>query len=250
MSVHRLALVVTALALSGAAAAQVHQPDGEVPDGLTVQTAQTFRGADGLVMRYLLALPEGYAEGAERWPLVLFLHGAGERGADLRQVAVHGPPREVEAGRAFPFVLVSPQQPPGRRWSADTLAALLDDVVARYRVDPDRIYLTGLSMGGQGVYRLATAQPERFAAIAPVCGWSLPDRACALASLPTWIFHGMRDDVIRPWNSTAMFDAMRACGATEVGLTLYPDANHNSWERTYANPDVYDWLLSHTRAAD
>lgn len=243
----RTLLFSAVLLTASAAAAQVIQADGEVPLGLSVQTAQTFRGANGVEMRYLLYVPDGYHDGGERWPLVLFLHGSGERGADLTKVAVHGPPREVERGATFSFILVSPQNPPDQRWSADTLTALLDHVEATYRVKADQIYVTGLSMGGQGVYRLATATPDRFAAIGPVCGRSVPDQACTLKDLPTWIFHGQRDTVIRPWHSTAMFDAMQACGATEVGLTMYPDANHNSWERTYANPDFYAWLLRHSR---
>ncbi len=119
---------------------------------------------------YLLYLPEGYAEQEASWPLLLFLHGAGERGDSLALVNVHGPPKLIEQGQGFPFIVVSPQCPEDQRWSVKTLDKLLNDIVAQYRVDEDRIYVTGLSMGGFGTWNLAARFPHRFAAIAPICG--------------------------------------------------------------------------------
>ena len=125
-------------------------------------------------LNYLLFLPEGYeSSGEKKWPLMLFLHGAGESGNDLEKVKLHGPPKIVGHKKDFPFIVVSPQSP-GRGWNPDTLNALLDDVVAHNRVDPDRVYLTGLSMGGFGTWALAAAHPDRFAAIAPICGGGNP----------------------------------------------------------------------------
>ncbi len=119
---------------------------------------------------YLLYLPEGYAEQEASWPLLLFLHGAGERGDSLDLVNVHGPPKLIEQGQGFPFIVVSPQCPVEQRWSVKTLDKLLNDIAAQYRVDEDRIYVTGLSMGGFGTWNLAARFPHRFAAIAPICG--------------------------------------------------------------------------------
>src|SRR5207247_5709557 len=120
---------------------------------------------------YLLYLPKDYnAKSGRRWPLMLFLQGAGERGTNLSLVSVHGPPKLVKQGREFPFILVSPQCPADQRWDNDALLALLDDVIARHKVDTNRIYLTGLSMGGFGAWSLAARYPERFAAVAPICG--------------------------------------------------------------------------------
>jgi predicted peptidase len=137
------------------------------------QTAQQFRKrvTSNLSANYLLFLPADYnSEAKKRWPLMLFLHGAGERGTNLSLVMRHGPPKIVKDKPAFPFILVSPQCPTGERWSNDTLLALLDDVTRKYNVDTNRVYLTGLSMGGYGTWSLGTAHPEKFAAIAPICG--------------------------------------------------------------------------------
>ena len=135
--------------------------------------------------RYLLSLPEGYGEdAARRCPLLLFLHGIGERGEDLERIKRHGLPRVIERGDRLPFIVASPQCPPGEWWDVGTLVALLDEVEERYAVDPDRIYVTGLSMGGYGTWRLALAQPERFAAIAPICGGGNPAQAQRIKHLP------------------------------------------------------------------
>ena len=124
-------------------------------------------------LNYLLFLPEGYESGDKKWPLILFLHGAGESGSDVQRVKATGLPKLLDTKTDLPFVVVSPQSPRGG-WNADTLNALLDDVLARYKIDPDRVYLTGLSMGGFGTWELGTAHPERFAAIAPICGGGTP----------------------------------------------------------------------------
>ena len=198
-------------------------------------------------VHYLLHLPPGYgADSSARWPLILFLHGAGERGNDLNLVKLHGIARVVEERPDFPFVAVSPQCPPNERWRPEVLAALLDEIETTYRIDPDRIYLTGLSMGGFGAWALAIEQPHRFAAIAPICGGGDPGLVCAIRHVPVWAFHGARDDVVPLHRSQEMVDALRACGGN-VRLTVYPDADHDSWTRTYTNPELYDWLLSHRR---
>ena len=204
--------------------------------------------------RFLLSLPKDYAaDPAKRWPLVLFLHGAGERGTDLQKVAVHGPPKLAKQGRDFPFILASPQCPEGQVWDTDTLIGLVDTLQAQLRVDPKRTYATGLSMGGYGTWSLAVKHPERFAAVAPICGGGetiralLPAQREALKSLGVWAFHGGKDNVVLPAESERMVDAFKRAGVTDVKLTVYPEAGHDSWTEGYNTPALYDWLLQHRR---
>ena len=200
-------------------------------------------------VRYLLHLPDGYGKGRKRWPVILFLHGAGERGSRLSMVRRHGPPKLIDAGEDLPFLVVSPQCPREQWWSNDVLIALLDDILATYAADPARVYLTGLSMGGRGTWALATACPERFAAIAPVCGWCEPFVISRLVDLPAWIFHGARDAVVPVAKSKDMHTAIRRAGGRKVKLTIYPEAGHDSWTQTYENPELYRWFLKHRRKA-
>ena len=214
------------------------------------QTAEAFTGtaSQPVALTYLLALPDGYADSDAPWPLVLFLHGSGERGDSLARIAVHGPPRLVREGQRFPFVLVSPQAPEGAWWDAHALGALLDDIEARYRIDRDRMYVTGLSMGGFGVWDLLSTFPDRFAAAAPVCGGGTPGRICAARATPVWAFHGALDTVVPLQRTREMTARLASCGGS-VRFTVYPDAGHDAWTETYADPDLYTWLLSHRRGA-
>ncbi len=197
---------------------------------------------------YLLYLPEGYAEQPEPCPLLLFLHGAGERGDSLALVNVHGPPKLIDEGQGFPFIVVSPQCPEDQRWSVKRLDKLLNDIVAQYRIDEDLIYITGLSLGGYGTWDVAARFPNRFAAIAPICGGGEPSRACRFKHLPVWAFHGAQDEVVPLERSQEMIDALHQCGS-DARLTTYPDAGHDSWTETYDNPELYQWFLSHRRQA-
>lgn len=217
-----------------------------------VQSAEQFERV--IKLDYLLALPDDY-DSRESWPLVLFLHGAGERGNDVNKVKIHGPPKLVEAGQKFPFILVSPQcpaqaeGPDGRRrrggWDPVALTALLDDISARYHVDANRVYVTGLSMGGYGTWALAAHTPYRFAAIAPICGGGNPDTCGRIAAIPAWVFHGAKDNVVPIARSEDMVNGLKAAGA-EPKFTVYPDAQHDSWTETYNNPELFTWLLSHS----
>jgi predicted peptidase len=198
-------------------------------------------------IRYLLFLPTTYAAQPQQWPLMLFLHGAGERGYDLHLVKRHGVAKIVEEYTDFPFVVVSPQCPPYQAWSTDALAALLDTVESRYAIDPERIYVTGLSMGGFGTWAFAITSPDRCAAIAPICGGGDPSRVCAIQHVPVWAFHGAQDPIVPLQRSAEMVTALRQCGGN-VRFTVYPDAGHDAWTETYANPELYAWFLSHTRA--
>lgn len=205
---------------------------------------------------YLLDLPGSYNSDTDKeWPMLLFLHGAGERGDDLRMVAKHGPPRIAPTKKGeFPFIVVSPQCPTGERWDPNQLIHLVDHVTENYRVDTSRIYVTGLSMGGYGTWALVTNYPEKFAAAAPICGGGDPiaillarrEKRDAIASLPIWNFHGARDEVVPPQRSETMVSAITDIGGN-IRYTVYPDAGHDSWTARYDNPDLYKWLLSHTR---
>lgn len=193
----------------------------------------------------LVSLPEGYdADPSQRWPLLIFLHGAGERGTDLELATIHGPVKERRNGRELPFVIAVPQVPEGERWTVGRVAAALDVVLADPQIDPDRVYLTGLSMGGFGTWEAIERMPERFAAAVPICGGGNPLGLAAAREVPVWTFHGALDDVVPLAATMWMVESLREVGGT-VRLTVYPEANHDSWTETYANPEVYDWLLSH-----
>jgi len=196
-----------------------------------------------LSANYLLYLPKDYADSDKEFPLVLFLHGMGERGTDIEKVKTHGLPKLISEGKEFPFIVVSPQCPDEYFWNDDLLLALLDKIEENYRVDKNRIYITGLSMGGHGTWTLALAQPDRFAAIAPICGWSHPVEFCKIAHMPIWIFHGAKDFVVPVSTSEQMLENLKSCDGSNVKLTIYPEANHDSWSETYNNEELYKWLL-------
>jgi predicted peptidase len=196
--------------------------------------------------KYLLYLPADYEKDKKKWPLIMFLHGAGERGDNLNLVKKHGPPKMIAEGKSFDFIVVSPQCPNDLWWpeQTDTLINLLDEIEKKYRVDTDRVYLTGLSMGGFGTWTLAEKYPQRFAAIAPICGGSEQYAASRLKKVPVWAFHGAKDKLVPVERSQEMVDAVKKAGG-DVKLTIYPEAEHDSWTQTYNNPELYEWFLSH-----
>ncbi|MEY4198632.1 MAG: hypothetical protein RLZZ265_372 [Verrucomicrobiota bacterium] len=248
-------------------------------DADLMQTREQFRTqlTKQVDLGYLLYLPPGYdAKATKRWPLILFLHGAGERGTNLAIVSAHGPPKLVKKSPPAPkneseaarkdreaatqllkekFIIVSPQCPTGQRWENEHIIALLDGVLASHKVDSARVYLTGLSMGGYGSWALLARFPERFAAVAPICGGgeridillAARERAAALKSLPVWAFHGGKDPVVPLVESERMVEALKKAGVKDVQLTVYPEAQHDSWTATYNNPKLYEWLLAHER---
>ena len=228
---------------------QMEMSSTPVPPG--TQRSQTFEKTitKTLNCKYLLFLPDGYGKKRQQWPLIMFLHGAGERGDDLEKVKKHGPPKIVENRKDFPFIVVSPQCPEDDWWTdkVEVLINLLDDIVARYKVDTERIYLTGLSMGGYGTWSLASVYPERFAAIAPICGGGKRFMAFRLKDIPIWVFHGGKDKVVPLKESEEMVNAIRNRGGN-VKLTIYPDAGHDSWTETYNNQKLYDWFLEHRKS--
>lgn len=231
---------------------------------------------DGVSYRYQVYLPVDYTPD-KRWPIALFLHGSGERGDDGSRQSQVGLPAAIRVDRKrFPMIVVMPQARPNTRWSGAMAAQAmqaLDQSIAEFHGDPQRTYLTGLSIGGQGVWLLSAAYPHRFAAIAPVCGFlqlahdddvsdpawnqavlvqfpellaSDPEAAMAkrIGKTPAWVFHGGADDVVPPENSRRMVAALKAAGS-EVRYNEFEGVNHGSWDRAYAEPDLVNWLLAH-----
>jgi predicted peptidase len=228
----------------------------QVVDGLHASSTFHWKSTRRGELPYLLHLPRGYSPHAGKpWPLLLFLHGAGERGTNVQRAGIHGPMSLVRRGTNLPFVIVAPLCPAGERWQNDSLSLLLDHVTKKYHVDRKRVYLTGLSMGGYGTWSLGVTQPERFAAIAPICGGGTRidlilggrDKAAALKSLPIWAFHGAKDKVVPLDESERMVAALKNIGVKDIKLTVYPDADHDSWTETYKNPEFYEWLLKQKR---
>ncbi len=198
-------------------------------------------------VNFLLSLPAGYRVSKQQWPLILFLHGGSGRGDDLGLVAQYGPPAIAATRADFPFVVLSPQCPKGEIWTdTDLLISLLDDVIAHYRVDANRVYLTGMSLGGRGAWYLAYKHPEHFAAIVPVCAWApSTDWAPRLKNMPVWVFHGDSDDLVPLGESKDMVDALRLAG-NEAKFTILHGRGHDIAD-VFEKPELYEWLLQHRR---
>ncbi|MEX0937890.1 MAG: prolyl oligopeptidase family serine peptidase [Pirellulales bacterium] len=244
-------VIAIALAALVAFAPVVNGEDEVKPGTQSAQQHEVTTTVDGeevsTTLHYWLFLPEGYATDAQKqWPLMLFLHGAGERGDDPEKVKIHGPPKIVAAKPDFPFVVISPQCPTGKRWESAELAQLVDYVAGTNRVDKERMYITGLSMGGYGTWSLIAEYPKLFAAAVPICGGGNPETAEKIGKLPIWTFHGAQDRTVPLSRSQQMVDAIKEAGGS-AKLTVYPEAGHDSWTETYDNPEVYTWLLSHQR---
>ncbi|ADG70038.1 phospholipase/Carboxylesterase [Planctopirus limnophila DSM 3776] len=205
-------------------------------------------------IQYWIYLPKNYtaSDTSKKWPVMLFLHGAGESGSDLEKVKKHGPPKLVGTlPELEQFIVVSPQatetqRPVFERWDAGELLALVEHILKTTHSDKDRVYLTGLSMGGFGSWRLAAKQPTLFAAVVPICGGGKAEYAESLKSLPIWTFHGDADSVVPLKATTEMVEAIRAAGG-QPKLTVYPGVGHDSWTTTYNNPELYKWLLEQHR---
>jgi predicted peptidase len=195
--------------------------------------------------RCRVALPDDY-EKRKQWPLVLFLHGAGERGTDLNVVGVHGPLKEIATGRKIPAIVVVPQCPPDNWWDVPSLIGLLGSVEKNYRVDPKQELLTGLSMGGYGTWALFAAQPDRFAAIAPICGGGDVATIPYRDKFPIWAVHGTADQSVPFGNGEAMVLMAKARGA-DVRFDVIQGGGHDTWTQTYAQDEFWNWLLSQRR---
>lgn len=196
---------------------------------------------------FLSWFPESYYKNKkEKYPLLIFLHGSGERGNDLNKVKAWGPPAFVESRPDFPFIVISPQCPDGQWWNVADLDQMLSKLLKKYRIDPDRVYLTGLSMGGFGSWEWACTYPNRFAAIAPVCGGGDIQMADEITKVAVWAFHGQDDPVVPVKRTIEMVEAVNAAGGN-AKMSIYPGVGHDSWRAAYADEELYKWLLEHKR---
>jgi len=207
--------------------------------------------AKEICIDYLIFLPQGYPESQDKWPLVLFLHGARERGEKIEKVTRHGPPKLImQECETFPFILIVPQCPKNDVWYSDLQAELLFElltaIIDGYPVDEERIYVTGISMGGGGTWRLAVDHPDTFAAIVPISTFGSIEHAPQLKDIPSWVFHGAKDPYVPAAHAEEMASALKKAGGN-VKFTVYPDAGHDAWTITYKNPELYEWLLKQKR---
>lgn len=217
------------------------------------QVERSFQISAEQSVPYLLYLPGELDPSADKkWPLILFLHGRGESHGPLSIVAKWGPPRMAARGDDLPYLVVSPQCPAESRWTADDQQAgvlkLLDHIVGTFPVDPRRVYLTGLSMGGFGSWKMAADHPDRFAAVAPICGKGDPANAEKLVDLPIWVFHGTEDQAVPYQHSVDMVEAIRRAGGEQIRFTTLHHIGHNSWSAAYATPELYEWFDRHQRS--
>jgi len=207
-------------------------------------------------LNYLLYLPDEYGKDPQQeWPLILYLHGANEKGNNLEALKEQPLPETLEERVDFPFIVVSPQLLPDfNDWSdvIDSLNILLDEIQDTVTVDSQRVYLTGISMGGAGTWQFVLQYPQRFAALVPVAGyyldegWTVPSNLCALRAIPVWEFHGGQDGNVPLYGAEILVEAFNACGG-QIQFTVYPDADHEeTWRQAYADPELYAWLLSQT----
>ena len=233
----------------------------------TVRSQQIFKTTSTSVIGYLEYVPEDYKSNSDKYPVVIFLHGKGERGANstdpavlsttIQNVAKLGPPMYVKNGTQFPFILISPQLKNNYgAWPTWYVLEVINHIKSYLRIDEKRILLTGLSMGGGGVWMTAQDNAELFAAIAPVCGGqNTLSKACNIASenLPVWAFHGDADTIVPMSKSINMVNAINACTPTPAPLakiTIYPGVGHSAWSKAYKtdnsvhNPNMYQWMMS------
>jgi predicted peptidase len=190
---------------------------------------------------YALHIPSNTKE---KKPLIVFLHGSGEKGTDIEKVKIHGPFKYLKT-HEFDSYILAPQCPDNEYWDAEVLYRLILKIQKENNIDSSRIYLTGLSMGAWGAWNLAFAHPETFAALVPIAGFV--DRVpliadCKTATVPIRIFHGLLDDVVNVDYSIAIYKKLKACNA-DVELTIFDDAGHDSWSRVYDNQEIYDWMF-------
>ena len=197
-------------------------------------------------VRFFLYLPKNYKADGDPMPLLLFMHGAGERGENLDIVKKHGPPKVLEKQEDWPFITISPQCPTNHWWNASQMMLLVKAICEKYNVDEDRIYVTGLSMGGFGTWSILSQYPDRVAAAVPICGKGDPAAAEKMLEVPIWCFHGAKDPTVPLSGSTDMIEAIKKTGGEKTELTIYPEAGHDSWTATYDNPKVYEFLLKHS----
>jgi predicted peptidase len=243
---HRLGLLLTVL-VTGTGG--IHAAD------TTGFLTRTYKGADGAAVKYTVFVPHQQEPG-KKVPTILFLHGAGEIGDDAVKQARVGLGKAIrEQEKTFPFLVVFPQaqkrEPnlvqtwyPGHP-EGDRALRILDAAMKEFNGDPQRLYLTGISMGGFGTWKMAQAFPRKWAAIAPICGGGDPTWADTIKNIPCWAFHGEKDSTVPADMSRKMIDALKKAGATPK-YDEYSGVGHNSWDKAYATPGLFEWFLKHS----
>ncbi|WP_443749769.1 prolyl oligopeptidase family serine peptidase [Asticcacaulis solisilvae] len=214
----------------------------------TTPLSQTLKS--GAQMRYIEYVPPS-AKPGDKLPLIIVLHGSGEAGGDTYSVLANGPWHYANEHPDFPFLMLAPQMDRDGEWDPEALnewlsAAEKTLATQGFSVDRRRVYLTGLSRGGQGTWDFAMRHPRRFAAIAPVAAYSDVNEPCRLKAVPVWVFHGANDHTVPTEKDQKLVDDAKACGV-DVRLTIYPDTGHDSWSKAYADPELYSWFLSHRK---
>ena len=218
---------------------------------------KTYKNADGHESPYVVFVPHGY-DGTKAYPVILFLHGAGETKGGAKMPVEQGLGTYIKKHeKEFAYIAVIPQAEAAKqavlgRWSAtspdsDRALAMLDATMKEYKTDADRVILTGLSMGGYGTWSHAAATPEKWAAIVPICGGGDVKAAAKLAKLPCWAFHGDKDTAVKVEKSREMIEAIKQAGGTPK-YTEYPGVGHASWDQAYATPELWAWLAEQKRA--
>ena len=239
----RLALLASLLCLGLSAAEFTLSPDVKAKP-----LAKHFEQA-GLpyALDYLTYLPASYEKDlGKKWTLVIFLHGSGERGNQLNLVRKNGLPFELDRRSDTPYIMVAPQCPAKDRWNVQVLDALLTDLLKSYRIDEQRVVITGLSLGGFGSWAWSCEHPERFAGVIPVCGGIEPAKTITLNGMPIWAFHGDADKSVPFERGQVAVEAAKKNGAN-VKFTVYPGVVHTSWEKAYAEPELEAWILARVR---
>ena len=197
---------------------------------------------------YLVHLPKDHQE--KKYPLIIYLHGSSMRGNDVNKLKEYGLPRTVENNPNFEFILVTPQCPSGKLWSTDDwFGPLYADLIKKYQIDTNRIYLIGVSMGGGGVFDVAKDYPDKFAALVPLCAWaSTTDRICNIKHIPIWTFHGTEDQVVHISETEEKVAALRKCKGNIQFTKLNNQGHGIHWvfeKRDVYN--IYEWLLKHKK---
>ena len=240
-AVKSLLLIAASLALSGCVSISqaLYAKPGDTPLSVTMK--------DGSVFRYMQYVPaSASADPHRKMPLLIVLHGSGEAGGDTYQVLTNGPWHYAATHADFPFIVLAPQEDRDGEWNPDKLDEWLKQVERDLPIDHRRIYLTGLSRGGQGTWDFAMRYPHYFAAIAPVSGYSDVNTPCRLKGIPVWAFHGADDPVVPIQPEQAMVDAARLCGV-DVKYTVFPMQGHEVWGPVYDDPVLYAWFLNHKK---
>lgn len=242
-------LLITSFAIVMTCTARAE--DAPKPGTQTAQSVEVASDKGGkTTVHYWLALPpESEKKPDNGWPVMFFMHGAGERGANLDMVKKHGPPKLVgKTPELNKFIIASPQCPEGRWWDLVALKGLIDHTLDKQPADKDRVILTGLSMGGFATWGLLAEHPDLAAAAVPICGGGDPSKAEEFKHVPIHCYHGSKDTAVPQKKSDEMIEALKKAGG-KPEYTVYPDAGHDSWTAAYADPKLYEWMLEQKRPA-